>query len=130
MELLFPELYIRHVAQTTDATLAPRDQTDGLVERLAWQNKLQQRTTAVVTISFNTLAALLIIASILFEARKARDRKSAVGAELGFCQIPTQLRHFRWSYPLPSLCKVLYFLECKASGFEARMLTTVGRSLR
>jgi hypothetical protein len=111
MENLFLELHKRQIAQDADATPTSSTRTDGLVGELLWKNSLQQRTTAVVTISFNILAALLVIASILFDARKALRRGSATrasygatasheaplnpsGTNLPLYQMSTQLRYF------------------------------------
>lgn len=79
MESSFSELDVRQITQHTDPTLTLPSQTDGLVEELVWRSNLEQRTTAVVTISFNVLAALLIITSILFDMKKGWNRGAAVG---------------------------------------------------
>ncbi len=78
MERFLSELYIRQTTQDMEAT--PTSQTDGLVEELVWTNNLQQRTTTIVTISFNVLAALLVIVSVLFDARKATKRGASLGS--------------------------------------------------
>lgn len=60
--------------ETGDAPAGP-GQANGLVDELIFKNSLQLRTTTVVTISFNIVAAFLIIASILIDARNASKRK-------------------------------------------------------
>lgn len=74
MEGILGELYIRQTAQETDLGPTTTSQTGGLVEELIFRNSLQQRTTTIVTISFNIIAALLVIASILVDARKGLKR--------------------------------------------------------
>lgn len=86
MERLFSELHARQMTPEPDATSTSTSQSDGLVGQLIWKNSLQQRTTTVVTITFNVLAALLVITSILLDARKASKRglalRSAYGAQI------------------------------------------------
>lgn len=73
MERFLSELYTRQTTQDTEAT-PTTSPTDGLVGELIWNNSLQQRTTTMVTISFNVLAALLVIVSVFFDARKVTKR--------------------------------------------------------
>ncbi len=87
MDLLFSKLDTRQTAQETDATPTSTTSTDGLVGELIWKNSLQQRTTTVVTISFNVLAALLVIASIFLDARKAWKRGLALRASYGLAHL-------------------------------------------
>lgn len=132
MESFFSKLHTRQTAQDADAASTSTSQTDGLVGQLIWKNSLQQRTTTIVTISFNILSALLIIASISFDASKASKRGLAPRARYGasvfqtnslltvlginssLCRTYMLPTHFHWSYPMPSSCKVPYFLHCRA----------------
>ena len=73
MEPFLSELYTRQTTQDMEATPITSP-TDGLVGELIWNNSLQQRTTTIVTISFNVLAALVVIVCVLFDARKVTKR--------------------------------------------------------
>ena len=75
MEGFFVELQTRQSGLETGDAPTSTGQTNGLVEELIFKNSLQLRTTTVVTISFNIVAALLVIASILIDARNASKRK-------------------------------------------------------
>jgi hypothetical protein len=132
MESFFSKLHTRQTVQDFDAASTSTSQTDGLVGKLIWKNSLQQRTNTIVMISFNILSALLIIASISFDASKASKRglaprtrygasvfqKNSLLTVLGIssCLYRTYMlpTHFRWSYQMPSSCKVPYFLRCRA----------------
>jgi hypothetical protein len=91
MEGIFMELRIRQTAQETDVGSTPPGQTGSLVEELIFKNSLQQRTTTVVTISFNILAALLVISSILVDARKGSRR--AAGPQQLYGTLVSRFRH-------------------------------------
>jgi hypothetical protein len=69
--------------RTRDSTSdggSPAGQQNDIVAELILKNTLQQRTTTIVTISFNVLAALLIILSILIDANRARRRGTGLNA--------------------------------------------------
>jgi hypothetical protein len=68
-----------------DVSRLSTDETGRLVDSLQWEISLQQRTSTVVTICFNILAALLVVASVLFDANKALKKRKAPRA---LCEAP------------------------------------------
>lgn len=68
-----PSLHARGV--TSNGT-RPDAETQMLIQSLVLENSLQVRTSTMVTASFNVLAALVIILTVIYDAWKSwkRDR--------------------------------------------------------
>ena len=88
MEGIFRELHARQNMQETDLESTTTGQTGGLVEELIFRNSLQQRTTTLVTISFNVVAALLVILSIVVDAKRGSKRDVRSGQLYGALVAP------------------------------------------